>query len=350
MYSLYDRVLGCLATAGMGDGIGAPTEVMSRQEILEKYGRITGFVDGSTNLVAWGNRTAEITDDTSQMYEMVKAVIRCGGELTAQEAGQALVRWSENYPRYFPRNAGPTTRNVIERLKAGEDPCAVGRTGGRYELGTSNGAIMRIAGAGLCSPGDLEGAIKTAVAMTECSHATQIAFSAACAIACGIAQAMTSRCDVHSVVKACVYGAKRGEEIGLQKARIAAGARVLPKILRAVELAYLADGPEEAEVLLNDELGTDSSAIAQTCALAIGLFVAADGDSAGSILGGANIGGDTDTIACISGMLAGARNGYSALPEAWRALFRQANPDLDLCGAAGEMVRLIEKKYHTDVF
>ena len=27
-----------------------------------------------------------------------------------------------------------------------------------------------------------------------------------------------------------------------------------------------------------------------------------------------------------------------------------ANPDLDLCGAAGEMVRLIEKKYHTDVF
>ena len=38
--------------------------------------------------------------------------------------------------------------------------------------------------------------------------------------------------------------------------------------------------PEEAEVLLNDELGTDSSAIAQTCALAIGLFVAADGDSA----------------------------------------------------------------------
>ncbi len=152
------------------------------------------------------------------------------------------------------------------------------------------------------------------------------------------------------MVKACVYGAKRGEEIGLQKARIAAGARVLPKILRAVELAYLADGPEEAEVLLNDELGTDSSAIAQTCALAIGLFVAADGDSAGSILGGANIGGDTDTIACISGMLAGARNGYSALPEAWRALFRQANPDLDLCGAAGEMVRLIEKKYHTDVF
>lgn len=43
MYSLYDRVLGCLVTAGMGDGIGAPTEAMSRQEILEKYGRITGL-------------------------------------------------------------------------------------------------------------------------------------------------------------------------------------------------------------------------------------------------------------------------------------------------------------------
>lgn len=341
---LYDRILGCLVTAGIGDGMGAPTEAMSRWEIQEKYGRITGFVDGSTNLIALGNRPAEITDDTSQMYEMVKEVIRTGGRLTAADAGAALVRWSESWPRYYPRNAGPTTRNVIELLKAGQDPRAVGRLGGRYEQGTSNGAVMRVAGAGLCNPGDLPGAVKTAIAMTECSHGTQIAFSAACAIACGIAQALTEACDLHSIIRACVFGARQGEEIGLQTARRAAGARVLPMILRAVTLAYQAQGMQQAEELLCDEMGTDSAAIAQTCALAVGLFVAADGDSVKTVLGAANLGGDTDTIACVAGMLAGARNGYKALPPDWRSAFEAANPQLDLAWAAGELTRIAGEK------
>ena len=346
MYSLKDRILGCLTTAGMGDGIGAPSEAMSYKEIQEKYGgRIETFLDGSTNLVAWGNALGEITDDASQMFEMVKAIIKTGGDLTPQAAGQALIAWSENWPRYYPRNAGPTTRTVIDRLKNGEDPRVVGRSGGRYELGTSNGAIMRIAGAGLCHPGDLEGAVRTAIIMTECSHGTQIAFSAACAISCGIAQALTLNSDVHTILKACIYGAKRGEEIGLQEARIAPGARVLPKILKAIELAYAADSMEQAERMLNDEMGTDSSAIAQACAIAIGLFAAADGDCTKTILGGANIGGDTDTLACIAGMLAGAYRGYHSLPKEWCEIFRQANPALDLEWAADRLVEIIHKKY-----
>lgn len=351
MYSLKDRILGCLTTAGMGDAMGAPTEAMSDVEIIQKYGRrIDTFLDGSTNLIAWGNAIGEITDDTSQMFEMVKAIIKTGGNLTVEAAAQALIAWSENWPRYYPRNAGPTTRNVIDRLKNGEDPIQIGRSGGRYELGTSNGAIMRIAGAGLCHPGDLDGAVHTAIIMTSCSHGTQIAYSAACSIACGIAEALTEHSDVHSILKACVYGAKRGEEIGLREARIAPGARVLPKILKAIELAYAADTMEQAEKMLNDEMGTDSAAIAQTCAIAIGLFAAAGGDSIKTILGGANIGGDTDTLACIAGMLSGAYQGYARLPEDWRETFNQANPDLDFSWATDRLMDIVQKKYNSDVF
>ena len=351
MYSLRDRMLGCLTTAGMGDGIGAPSEAMSYHEIKQKYGgRIETFIDGSTNLVAWGNGVAEITDDASQMYEMVKAIIACSGELTVEAAGQALIAWSENWPRYYPRNAGPTARSIIDRLKNGEDPKLVGKIGGRYGVGTSNGAIMRIAGAGLVNPGDPEGAIKTAVTMTSCSHGTQIAYSAACAIACGIAQALTEDSDVHIILKACVYGAKRGEEIGLKEARIAAGARVLPKILKAIEIAYAADSMEQAEQMLNDEMGTDSSAIAQACGIAIGLFAAADGDCVKTIVGGANIGGDTDTLACIAGMLAGAYRGYSSLPKNWCETFEKANPAIDFSWATDRLVEIVEKKYNTVKF
>ena len=42
-YDLYDRVLGCLLAAGMGDGIGAPTEGLSQDEIAAEYGKATGL-------------------------------------------------------------------------------------------------------------------------------------------------------------------------------------------------------------------------------------------------------------------------------------------------------------------
>lgn len=45
-YDLYDRVLGCLLAAGMGDGIGAPTEGLSQDEIAAEYGKaVTATTD-----------------------------------------------------------------------------------------------------------------------------------------------------------------------------------------------------------------------------------------------------------------------------------------------------------------
>ena len=215
---LYDRILGCLVTAGMGDAIGAPSEAMSRAEILEKFGGpIDTFLDGGENAYAYGNLVGEVTDDASQMYEMAKAVIACGGKLTVEAAAQALVTWSESYPKYYPRNAGPTTSYVINELKAGKDPIATGLVGHVYGRGTSNGAAMRVAAAGLCRPGDLDYAVRTAVTMTAPSHGTQHAYAGACCIAAGIAAAIGGA-GLYGVLKACFYGAEEGERIGRAEA------------------------------------------------------------------------------------------------------------------------------------
>ena len=37
MYDVKDRIKGCFYAAGMGDAMGAPSEAMSKQEILEAY-------------------------------------------------------------------------------------------------------------------------------------------------------------------------------------------------------------------------------------------------------------------------------------------------------------------------
>lgn len=343
-YDVYDRVLGCLVTAGMGDGIGAPSEAMSRTEIIARYGGlITTFLDGSDNRYALGNNIAEVTDDASQMFEMAKAVVKTGGNLTIEAAAEALVKWSEGYPKYYPRNAGPTTSHIIHDLKAGRDPVELGKIGREYGRGTSNGAAMRIAAAGLCNPGNLDGAVDTAIIMTKVSHGTQHAYSGACAIACGIAQAMAEHSDIYSVLKACIYGAEKGEEIGIAEARQAYGPRVLPMIVRAIKVALTTHNMTEAITELEAEVGNDVS-IQPSVAVAIGLFAAAQGDPAQAILGGANIGGDTDTIACIAGMLAGAFSGFSALPSGWYEIFKKSNPLLDFESVSKDLAKIAEAR------
>ncbi|WP_105205062.1 ADP-ribosylglycohydrolase family protein [Neobittarella massiliensis] len=331
---LYDRILGSLLTAGVGDALGAPSEAFSPAEIKAQFGRITKFEDPSNNCISPDNKIGEVTDDSSQMYEMARAVVRSGGDFTAQDAADALIYWAQHYPKYYPRNAGPTTQHVIKALLAGEDPITVGQTGKMYGRGTSNGAVMRVAAAGLIHPGDYEGAIQTAVAMSAPSHGTQHAYSGAAAIACAIAEALTPHSSVWSILRAGLYGAQQGEKIGRRTARIAAGIPVYPKVVKAIEIALRCRDMQEAETELECTIGADDISVQGTTALALGLFAAADGDSMKTILSGANIGGDTDTIACVAGMIAGAYNGTGAIDGQLLAQFEQANTSFDFRGVA----------------
>lgn len=343
-YSVYDRILGSLTVAGMGDGMGGATEAMSTDEIKKKFGGlVTKFEDPFDNKIAYGNFVAEVTDDASQMYEMAKMMVKEKGNLTVQGAADALVIWSESYPKYFPRNAGPTTSHVIKELKEGADPEEVGKVGLLYGRGTSNGAAMRVAAAGLVHPGDLEGAVQTAVIMTKPSHGTQHAYSGACAIACAIAEAMTEQANVFTIIKAALYGAKRGEEIGLKEARIATGVRLYDKLLEGITIGLDATDMEDCIAKLEARIGNGGE-IQPSVACAMGLFVFACGDPHQTILGGANIGGDTDTIACIAGMVAGAYSGYEALRKDWVELFEQANPALDFKAVSKDLAAIAESR------
>lgn len=209
-YDLYDRVLGSLVTAGMGDAIGVPSEAYSRKEIIESTGGpIETFLGPGDNIYGEGNIPGEVTDDTSQMFEMCRAVIKTHGNLTHEAAAEALHNWKIDFPKYYTRNSGPTMRGWFEDYEKGVNPLEIAKIGRNYGRGFSNGCAMRIAAAGLCNPGDWDGAVKTAITMTSVSHGTQHAYSGACAIACAIAEAMTEKAQISSIVKAAVYGAKK---------------------------------------------------------------------------------------------------------------------------------------------
>ena len=166
-YDIHDRILGSLVTSGMGDALGVPSEAFSRTEIIETLGgEINCFLPPGENVYGAGNLVGEVTDDTSQMFEMAKAIIKTRGKLTVDAAAEALLNWTKTYPKYYPRNAGPTMSHWTAEYKAGADPLVLAKIGKTYGRGISNGCAMRVAPAGLVNPGDWDGAVKTAITMT----------------------------------------------------------------------------------------------------------------------------------------------------------------------------------------
>ena len=66
VYSLNDRILGCLIGAGAGDAMGAATESRTTEQILQYFGhKVTDFEVTPMDTFAKGNQPGQATDDFS---------------------------------------------------------------------------------------------------------------------------------------------------------------------------------------------------------------------------------------------------------------------------------------------
>jgi len=335
----YDRVLGSLATACIGDALGMPAEQRSPAEIQQLWG---GWLrefqpPPADSPYAEGRSAGQITDDASQMIGLVETYLEEPDGLTAQGMGRMLLRWSQT--QYYPRFAGPSTKRAIEALREGGDPENLGREGRLSTDGTSNGAAMRVAPAGLRHPGDIDAAIADAVTSCRPSHLTNIGVSGAAAVAAAVSRALVPGAGLLDVVAAARYGARQGQRIGSEVGRDVAGPSIERRIELAVSAAMTADDFPAAVRAVTDIVGSGLG-MAEAVPAAIGIFVAAGGDPLLTCVGGANAGDDTDTLACIGGSIAGALRGFSAVPQ---DLYRDvvAINELDLEGLAKSFVSVI---------
>lgn len=336
---LYDRVLGSLATACIGDALGMPAEQRSPAEIQQMWGGwIREFhAPPADSPYAEGRSAGQITDDASQMIGLVETYIEEPDRLTAQGMGRMLLRWSET--QYYPRFAGPSTKRAVEALREGGNAENLGREGRLSTDGTSNGAAMRVAPAGLRHPGDLDGAIADAVTTCRPSHLTNIGVSGAAAVAAAVSSALVPGIGLLGVVAAARYGARQGQRIGNEVGRDVAGPSIERRIELAVAAAMTADDFPAAIRAVTDVVGSGLG-MAEAVPAAIGIVVAAGGDPFLTCVGGANAGDDTDTVACIGGSIAGALRGFSAVPK---GLYQDvvAINKLDLEGLAESFVSVI---------
>lgn len=314
--NMLNKVEGALASVVVGDALGFPGHDLTQEQIESRFGgRLTDFFDAfPDNPYHEGVTAASITDDSEMTIVLAEALVDGVNPKDARYFGRILAEWAKSTdiwevsPMY-----GPTTKASLRRLIAGEDPIVVGKSGSKMVHGSSNGSAMKISPCGLVFPGDIDGAIRLAVHVAMPTHGTQSGIAGACVIAAGVAEALREGATVFSVAAACLEGARQGERIGKEVSRVVPAPDTVVRTEMAIEAAIKARDIFEAGRLITATVGNGLPAY-EAVPAAVGLFVAAGGNPEATVIAGANIGGDSDTIASMAGAMAGALSGLHKVP------------------------------------
>lgn len=318
-----DNIFGAILGAAAGDAMGAVTETMTPQQIKNNYdGVVKEFLKPADSSPSRGRLAGQVTDDFSQAYQLMSAIIKARGVVTTDLARAAILQWWSSDEGCFQRFAGPTTRAAIRHLMDNE-----ARVGAENQMHpnayATNGAAMKIFPIGLLNHGNVEKAVEDAVTVSLVTHNNQLAISGACAVAAAVSAAVSEN-SLENVLKASVYGAEQGEKRGREMALMVAGPSVAKRIVLAMELAKRATTVETAMIQIYDLIGTGIH-VSEAVPAALGLLAATNGNPVKGIVAAVNIGNDTDTIAAILGAIAGAMRGFKAFPEDWVNLLNQRN-------------------------
>ena len=247
---------------------------MTAEEIKQRFGAVAEMIGGGLlNL-----KPGQHTDDTSMMLCIAESLVENKG-YNPDDIARRFVEWYGSNPP----NIGKTTRTALAKIADG----VPWRIAGDKERPT-NGSVMR------CPPIGLMYFLKDSN-LTLVSVETSIMTHAH-------PDAIRSCILINTMIASIVYG----ETIS----------RAFDRALSAIRMWgddfywKLIDG-----LLRPSGLDPNGPAIG-TALLAIKHLAAADSFEE-AVISAVNCGGDTDTIAAVTGALAGAYYGISAIPERW---------------------------------
>ena len=326
-----DRAAGALYGLAVGDALGMPTESLPRCEIVARYGPLLEELEPGApdQPLAPGLPAGTVTDDTEQALLLAHLIIGGKGEIDEEDFARLLLAWEQDMrARGSLSLLGPSTKWALSALLAGTPLTETGRSG------TTNGAAMRITPVGLATPaGDLDLLLRRVVTASRVTHNTGVALAGAAAVAAAVS-AGVGGATVPEAVAAAVTAARRGAGLG----RWVAAADVAARIIWATGLT--AGRPADEVLDQVDTLVGTSLATQESVPAAFAMLAAAPDDPWLAVRMAASAGGDTDTVAAITGAVGGACHGVSAFPEQVRATVSSVNGlELDQVAAALLAVR-----------
>src|SRR5579859_8175484 len=322
------RARGALYGLAIGDALGMPTQLLSRREIVARWGeQLYGFEPAPPgHPIAAGLPAGSVTDDTEQAVLLGRLLVSGHGAIDPRELAQALVSWERDMAARGSLDLlGPSTKRAVAAVLAGVPP---GETG---VAGDTNGAAMRITPVGIAVPPDLPALIDHVVAASYVTHNTGLALAGAAAVAAAVSAGL----DGAGIGEATAF-AVDAAGIAAGRGHWVAGADVGARIGWATGLVSGRDRAEAAE-LIYTLVGT-SLATQESVPAAFAVLAAVPDDPWQACLLAASLGGDCDTIAAMAGAIAGACHGLRAFPA--RAVAVIDAHGLDLAALAGDLCAL----------
>jgi len=287
---LRSKYTGCMLGAAIGDALGKQNEGLGRKDILEN-GYVTDYGKAWPGCPGENLREGQYTDDTEQMIVLAQSLIECNGFNAVDFAGK-IAKWgadSLNDP-VRKKLVGPSSSAAISRLNSGIT---------WKESGSdipSCGSAMRVAPIGLFY-NNMDEIESNAALSSIPTHNSRGAIAGAVAVAVAVRSALCEN-DCVEIVKDAASRASKYDS-GLAK---------------KIELSFEKKDIEPDEVF--EELGT-SYLVYDTVPCAFYCFSRHFGAPEKAIIEAVNAGGDTDSIACITGALCGALHGIDVFPEKW---------------------------------
>ena len=285
---LSDAFRGALLGTFAGDALGAPFEGWSAARIAREAGEVHSMLTG--------RRPAGFhTDDTQMMIVVAEWLIEDGGE----DGGKLARRLAASYDP--ARGYGRGTTDVVRRLKAGESwETAAEHTFPRGSFG--NGAAARLAPCAVLLHHDREALERLAEGSALVSHPHPLGVAGAVLQARQIALALSRRDEPIEPIAFVV------------ELRSSVASTEYRNKLRAVE-EYI-EKPVAASVV-RDRLGCNDTALGSV-PTALFCFLSRPESFEAALSFAVGLGGDTDSIAAMTGAIAGAYHGAAAIPKAWR--------------------------------
>lgn len=288
---LINRSRGALLGLAIGDALGSPTEGKSLAAIQQTWGRVTDFI----------SEQQAGTDDTEYALFAARLLLKHGRALNSALVAQA---WREEIigAKNEFKGAGFSEMLTIENLRKGlQSPHS-----GKHLHSWSDGLAMRVAPYGIVAAGDPQLAAQLAEIDGVVSHAGE-GIHCGRVVAAAVAMAMNNA-SLEEIFRAALQV-------------IPADSWSARALHEGIAIGEKSDDVWSALQPLYDALACSyyhwADIAPEAVGLAFGVLAAARGDFTDAVLGGVNVGRDTDTIAAIAGAIAGARCGSAALPQKW---------------------------------
>ncbi len=287
--ALKNKISGSVFGATIGDCLGAPTENLTENDIIKIYnGIITNYVEPKNYL--YGKlKKGQWTDDTEQAFFIIDSLEENGVNLN--KFSEYLINWKNSNPP----DIGPTTYRAIEKLEK-NDFSGVGNS--------SCGASMRIYPLALIYYNNLDKLKEEIIKVSKITHNNKTAIAGALSIGFFVSNALLGLKDFNLLDNCYNFIKNIDNKFGEKILEI--------KNFENTKIDYLFN-------YFGTGLPTE-----EVVPSAIGSYLLSSNYKT-NLIKCVNVGGDTDSLACMYGAISGAYYGYNHIAENCNNLINNIN-------------------------